>query len=587
MSDKSTRLILPRRSVVSGLAGMGALGVANRALAQAAGWTAAFSGGGGGTSSTRYSFAGTRFRPFSSSGAGNGVQVAGSNLYQLHQIISASPDYATDNWYFYFGNFTNYSSATNTYQSSPPIENPMGNTTYYEGLSFQVGGAVYSATGGYPVSSAGVVGAYTTFASQAGNSPPGIPVASGGGILIGPVTIGGAGMAASTTFRVRVAFNVPTSGYIGNGVKNSNIPSTGFAQADSTIQGATSQASLLTATSNLSNNGTGFNTPMFGVAQGGDGRPAMLVIGDSIGYGINESAGTSVSPTTWSSRGAFGFLDHGLDDNTTSKRLASANLCCPGQGPNQWQTLANWQLKYNALKAVHDTLGDWPFDHILSEHGTNSITTSPFATMMQAYWTTMTSNLGNKPIHQMALLSYPDSSSDGYTTTAGQTPSTANAYPSGNRWTFNSTLASGGFSTLVSSFFEPWKATAVSPTLGANCDRLVNGSSLFQTTLAAAYSGSGSISLNAAPPLGAHLSFQGYSTGNTANGFGALATSVSGAGPYTVGLSVSGGSFKALSSGVAVQEVVHDTGGLHPSPYSHATRYPASVIAWKRAQGWV
>lgn len=500
---------------------------------------------GGGTSATRYSFAATRFRFPTTTRA-----VSGSNIYLVQSFLFGSPGYDVSNPRFFMPGFHNLTTGT----ANSEIANP--NSITIEGLSIRVDGVWHMV--------------------PAANLPFTIDPATMPGVLLEaiPVTI-----PANSLIEGRVAYNVPAGGSLPCCVRASTFGATGLQEKSQ--GGTTSLAAKLTDDSNIGNTGSHSDTyiPAFMVAQGGDGRPAAIIVGDSIGFGANESS-SSVTPQ-WSDRGAFGYIQRGLDDDGASRRIAHATLCIPGAKPLDWQDRSKWARKLDAVKAVHDATGDWPFDLVISQHGTN------FATLlagMQAYYELMTAEWG-KPITQAELLALPVSS-DGYATLENQTPSGPNTYPTGQRWLLNAaigtdgeadpaaTLRAGGW---IADSFAAWPLG--SHDMGSNRDKLKLLP--FATTLvAAAAQGATSFSMNAAPAAGQYLSLGGQSA------FG-IVTAVSGSGPYMATLSMTttvpaGG----LAEGAGVRTTLHDATGTHPGVEGHRDIYAPAVIAWKQRRGW-
>lgn len=114
--------------------------------------------------------------------------------------------------------------------------------------------------------------------------------------------------------------------------------------------------------------------PTFSIAQGGDGRPVWLVMGDSIGAGNNEVetacyVNDQTNITTWKANPAviLGHIGRGLWDNTSGNRYAFSNFCTPSQNGYDWA--ANGQFaKRLALLALCPNI---PFTEIYNEHIVN------------------------------------------------------------------------------------------------------------------------------------------------------------------------------------------------------------------------
>lgn len=498
----------------------------------------------GGSSPTRYSFAATRLRwPLAQRTA------HATNRFYCSKFRFASPDYdVIDPRFFLPGFYTD----TND-------EFAVANTITVEGISILVGATWTAAPGSWPQTI----------------DPALVP-----GLLTAaiPVTI-----PANTYVEGRVVYNVPTAGA-------SSIPAvtpnTGAGHSEAVLGGTSSLAAKLTDGTSVGNSGghSDIYCPAFMVAKGGDGRPVFILVGDSIGFGSNE-----VSPIAFrSARGEFGFLARGLDDNTTTKRLAYGHFCIPGNRPSDWSNRSEWARKLDAVKMVFDQEGAWPFDEVISEHGTNSVPTGTYASAgglreaMEQYFDLMQSEWG-KPITQTELLPKP-TSTDGFATLANQSNDSNNIYPTGQRWLLNADIGGAdGLGDPASHFrargdiigsFAPWRASAYD--LAGNRDKLAIRP--FSTTLASAYSSGNSLVTTASPPVGEIIVV------NAA--WAATVNSVTGSGPYTVSITPHG-STSAAPLAAAVQAAAHDFAGLHPSSVAHQTLYMPAVVAWKQSRGWV
>lgn len=330
------------------------------------------------------------------------------------------------------------------------------------------------------------------------------------------------------------------------------------------------------------NNGSGrWLPPSMCVAKGGDGRPAFLIIGDSNGYpGFSETIQDNFTP-----RGEWGYLNVGLDDNATSKRLAFTNICVVGQGYSSYQNRSWWQVAANAIKFIKDTYGEWPFDEVLDEMVENSLTANavaeivPYQQLLKTEW--------GKPVIKVQSLNRIESSSDQYATAAGQTVDATHTYPTGGQWLLNAALEPGGAlrtAGLVDDTFAPWKYECANPTTN---DRDVLAVKPFVTTLATAFTGQPStFQLNHKPTAGAALVIAGCS------GYAHVRTVSGTSAPYTV-TSYAPNGFASPSSGTApatvgsvVREIAHGD-GLHPSSAHHRDVLSAAMVDYKIARGWI
>lgn len=505
----------------------------------------------GGTSATRYSFAGSRFRLPSQPRA-----ISASNTFLVGQFVFGSPAYDTTNPRFYMPGF---------YQTLSAVETNNPNQITIEGVSIRVGGVWYQATG-FPIT---------------------IDPTTAPGALLPAIT--GVTIPANTVITARVAYSVPTTG--------NSLPATtrnpAFGEG---IQGSTSTlAARLMDGIALNNTGGHADAyqPLYMIAQGGDGRPAFILIGDSIGFGANESGSFNASVSNWSTRGAFGYICRGLDDDTTSKRLMVCNLGVPGSRPLDIATRdgAYSKKKLDAIKAAFDATGDWPFDEVISQHGTNSVSSGTTGAQliagMQTYLAILKAEW-SKPITQVELLAKAQTT-DGFATLANETVLTQDAYPAGQRWQLNAAIGTNGLpdpaATLrasghIQDSFAPWLDGSYDT--GSNRDKL--RLLPFNTTLAAsAVQNAASFSMTAAPTVGAYLNIAytgGYADGHV--------LTVTGAGPYTVAMIMTSQvGVSGAPSGAVVREQFHALDGTHPGGPAHRDTYGGiSTVAWKQRRGW-
>jgi len=335
--------------------------------------------------------------------------------------------------------------------------------------------------------------------------------------------------------------------------------------------------------------------PSMCFARGGDGRPAVVVPGDSIGFG---AAGDTL-PGCWTVRREFGMIGVGLDSSVGAKRLAYLNLCVPGQNPIEgtsgWKNRPRWEKKLDLVKQVTLLQGQPPFDIILSQHGENSCSAAKsLVTGMPAYYATLQAEWPGLPIYQHELLARPRSTNL-YRDFAGQTVTAnssgvpdaniaaADAWTAGNpatmgdRWLFWTALQPGGAlrsAGWIQGSIPTWAKGSYDT--GDNRDKLAVRP--FTTTTTTAY---------VAPQIGlANAASPGMHLCATSAGSGYLGVSrVLGAGNLTAEVVPNGFSSPAIGSDV--WEVPHDTAGLHPSGLMHRDVYSAAFVDWKAAQGWV
>lgn len=321
--------------------------------------------------------------------------------------------------------------------------------------------------------------------------------------------------------------------------------------------------------------------------------PGALVLGDSIGYGANQTN----TPELYNHRHAFGYMSMGLDDNVFSTRIAHTNWCVPGWGHNSTATTQShgnatacarqlWAMAQ--ARALND---DEPLvDMIFSQHGTNSSgSQAAFRTSYEALASIWRDAVGDEttPIYQAEILGTANST-DGYATVGNQSVSGANDYPTGVKWLANVDI--GGADGLgdasaylrangtIQGSFAPWRVSAEDLTT----QRDLFSVRAFTTTLASNYSGTGDVELTDEPALGDYLSLF---DGTNAAGF--IVKAVSGTGPYTVSAQFrSGGGTSFLAANTDVQSIWHDLLGIHPGPLAHVAYMNDALVPFKIALGY-
>ncbi|EGD60421.1 hypothetical protein Y88_0069 [Novosphingobium nitrogenifigens DSM 19370] len=507
------------------------------------------------TSPSRYSFMGTGMR-WPNTGS------ATTNVFHVTEWYFGTPDYpVTDPRVF----------ATSFY--SPTA----GETLLAAGASITIQGWAIEVSSGTWVACDGASssGLATIDNTVAGSLLPRIPTT----------------LAANTVYRARIAFFVSSAGI--------TIPRTTFDVLNAAGGPVRTQSSASTLFSYLSTSTTLNNTglsylPAYMIAKGGDGRPAFVAFGDSIGAGVNHSQ----VGAAWTARNAMGYIEVALDDKTTSKRLALFNSCVPGNrpcGPSGWDQQANWANKIAALQAAYAVQGAWPFDFIISQHITNAVPytydSGELRTGMGRYYTLLKSLFG-KPITQIEGLP-GTTTSNGFQTVAGETPASGKGYPTtshGDMWFFNADVGIDGIpdpstyyrtNGYIEDSVGAWRYASAD--LASN--RPLWALRSFTTTLAAAAAQNAtSVSMTAAPTVGATLYIQ--ASDGTWSSIGRNVKTVSGSGPYTVtfdGTPISAS--VGAASGAVVQEAPSE--GLHPSALLHRNVLVQSMIDWKTRRGWI
>lgn len=362
-------------------------------------------------------------------------------------------------------------------------------------------------------------------------------------------------------------------------------------------QGGTSSFLPALSGSTVFNNTGGPRPPLPSLMMVRGLQTAYLGLGDSIQYGSAQATGTAL----WTNRMAFGHLEMGMDDNTSSKRIPGNNLAMPGWNMTASATAgshANATASMRQLWAIEKALeindGRPIADIIVCGHGQNSVNSGTSvllagARALASIWRTAIGN-PDAPIWWSGMV--PDAqSTDGFQTVANQTPrAAADIYPTGARWQFNAAMEDGGelrADGTITAHVSLWPVASADST--TNRDKFAVRP--FNTTLTSTYTGTGNLFMAAAPPLGAWLTIIDGTTVYS----GAQVTAVSGTGPYEVSMGIPGS--PTISSGAIVQERWIDgsgTGtlgttlqnGVHPSALAHVL-YSQKWIDTKVAQGFV
>lgn len=515
-----------------------------------------------GTSATTYSVAGTRLRfPVQTSN----ITDAGAATLTNHmgQVVFWSPDYEITDPRFYFANYWQLSSA---------VEVACASSIIIDGLSMRIdaGNWIRDDTS-YPV---------TIATGDNGGWTPALT----------------ATIPANSKITLRFAWHVPTlSGTLAVPIVNNWLFNTitGTAatsdatRADTAANAATFLSTYLPANGASGNgstlgNGAGslWLPPAMMIAKGGDGRPAILCIGDSILYGT----GGSLTQNNYTARGEFGYIPVGLDDNAATQRIAYCNLGVPGSAPTTWGSskAAYWAKKAAATQAVYDEYGYWPFDYVINQHGENSVpnlmTGSNPSTNLATFYTDMAAQWPGVPIVQVELIPRV-TSSDLYATVANQTAAADNLYPTGDRWVFNAAAAAGGSLRTGGYISESIAAWSVgSADQADDRDKLAVAGNV-GTTLSSDYTtGTNSMVTAATIPVGAAIKIPSPATGY-------FNVSAVAAPDFTLTVQRVSSSGSALT-GAVVHEV--PTGDdVHPSSRWHRSVWSAAITDWKTTKGWV
>ncbi|TMJ36281.1 MAG: hypothetical protein E6G89_16885, partial [Alphaproteobacteria bacterium] len=302
----------------------------------------------------------------------------------------------------------------------------------------------------------------------------------------------------------------------------------------------------------VSNTASGqFYGPSVVVARGNDGRLVPLIFDNSIGFGKDEA--TSLADA----RANFGFWQRGLDENSVGPRLPYMNFAVPGAQLEAQCSLAVGKFNHRdyILRSISTGL---PFDLALAgdenEAGTDSVIWRRHIDNALD-WINVTYGMPCATRTMLPKVSYANNRPG--TTLADQisaldarldtnTDLIANVAPAIMCFQIGEAYHDAGTQSK-------WK---VRP---------------FTTTLAAAYSGTGSLSMTDAPTLGENLVFND----GTASVVISTVIARSGSGPYTV---TCNNPVPALSNGATVKATQTDGDGTHPSTAAN-TEYGTPIVA--------
>jgi hypothetical protein len=238
-------------------------------------------------------------------------------------------------------------------------------------------------------------------------------------------------IAANTQYYVRTSKTIVSAGYQVVGAIAAVNPNVANNYAGITSDGfeafTTAQTSLRTSGTVQGNNGNGNQSigPALIVAKGWDGSKVYNLVGDSILYGEND----------WNFYSPYvsGAEMRALADSASGPRNFVC-LCFPGTQPGDQSDIGagHYQLRMQALRSI----GNMPFDEVLSEMGQNSPTFSgsslaAFEAVETDWWRFWHNNCPTCGIFQVSFPAHAGSfSNTKFTTLADQTTD----YPAGARW---------------------------------------------------------------------------------------------------------------------------------------------------------
>lgn len=476
--------------------------------------------------SSRLMFASTRLSipSFASPVVSAGFEV------QYSRLIGGTPDYAIQEGWVYFPWWRRQQNAL-----VPTEINPGNGGTVRASLI--VGSTVY------PIDFGAGAAAGVTFADGGGQwvhwqtSSP-VPANSAlTWITESQVPLGG----------IRIGLGRPYTN-LTEGIVHSATPDTGYLDGSKTPTGA---------------GGSGFlhaYGPSMVVAKGWDGRAVVLIIGNSIAFGSDDSA---VNNRSFDPRGAMGYLQRGLD-SLIGGRLPFGIVAVPGMTSLLQDTAAEIPKTLAMLEDPIFGVGANyrpPFSAKACELGVNNFDTStgasrypsPVKTNLETHIAFWNNRYPDQPFIQTTLTPRANSTAlYNWTDPLQQTPVGTDGTAPNGRWAFNDDLLAGNIAGVTDFIdVEPYFSD---PT---NRDRWATG--LVATTLSANVSaGANTVSLPVSLELGENACFDPGVVG--AENRSVLA--VSGSGPYTHTLSSALTNAHSIGSAVLTRRT---TDGVHPN----------------------
>jgi hypothetical protein len=440
--------------------------------------------------------------------------------YAVSQVFVGFPDYPTRNPRFYFPNWI--LGGTGVQEQDP------GNSKLVQAAAFVYGGTAY------PI----------TFAGQTS-----VTIASGGGVWSDPVALS---LPADASGFVRTAdFHAMSDNRAGMYRM--------IAGLGEVAQSGSSDLSAKVMAGGISGGGSvpDYYGPSAMIVQGTPaGRPVVLTVGDSIGYGNSEPVNTA------DARGNRGYLHRGLDGLSNSAvRIPYKNCTVPGAKAVDVTSIAAgaFRRRDEMIQAARAFSGGaLPFTCVLSEMGTNDNQSDATAwkATLAAYYDFFTSRYGVRVVAPTLAPRTAVSATSKWTNLADQTVNANYLWP-GNGQTMHDWIATGAGGHLTAGI------DAQAAWDGGSSGKIRVDVTAFTTTLASAsIVGASSFSLTASPPAGSFLVFDV----NTASAEALQVVSVTGTGPYTV--TVNGSAANAHSAGATLLETptidgLHFSGRMH------------------------
>ncbi|GAA5064573.1 hypothetical protein HNP84_007708 [Thermocatellispora tengchongensis] len=172
--------------------------------------------------------------------------------------------------------------------------------------------------------------------------------------------------------------------------------------------------------------------PMFMIAQDASANPVVLIIGDSRSY-FDDLLLENDEP-----RAPLAAPERGLD-STTGGRVATGHIGIPGSSPAKTNLAPGLTHRTAPLVALRDYYGEFPFTHILDQHGNNG--DMDWASMA-AHARTLRQTLPGTTYVKVTIPPRVRDTTDAYRTLSGQSPRPEDAYPAGARAALNNDILS-------------------------------------------------------------------------------------------------------------------------------------------------
>lgn len=263
------------------------------------------------------------------------------NLVEISSMGLVTPAYPTNSYKICFTNW--YVGQTGSETPVPNGEQDTGNPITIDGAFLQVGST------------------YTPILFSGSTS---VTIADGDEVVSDDVVLGSA-IPAGTRIYILTHSTVSLNQWRPRGLRARTSLIERRSNYGSTQTGFLSDPSTLTLQT-LSGN-TFFYGPTMVVCKGNDGRPVPLCVGDSMGYGQNETGSFSTA------NGALGWLYRGLDSTASgSLRLPGIMLCHPSSRWAKSTDNNNDVGQYFKRKRMLSRFSNRPFTCILTQMGLNA-----------------------------------------------------------------------------------------------------------------------------------------------------------------------------------------------------------------------